>query len=148
MDLLRHLQDRRSEKRRKSPFRPTLYTRLAGLVKRHGLDDEFLRVLGTPRQPLVSEGERALRLKRKESFEAPLFSLCTEEEHRVTLAILRSANVPYLEFATSPDEILACRELFERNPSLSPERLGRHHFETLLLAERLGTQVGEPTKRG
>ncbi len=148
MDLLRHIQARRSERRKKSAFRSTLYTRVAGLVRRHGLDEAFLRVLEIRRGQLQPDEPGVLRPKRKERFEAPLFSLCTEEEHQVTLAILVRAGVPYLEYATSPDEILACGELFERNPSLSPRRLTRHHFETLLLAERLGEQVGQLTERG
>lgn len=134
MDLRGRIQARRSEKRRKSPFRPTLYTRIAALVRRFSLDAAFLDALGSPR--LSTADPAALELKRKEALEPHLFSLSTEAEHRVTLGILDRVKVPYLAYATSPDEILACGELFERNPSLSPEILARLHFETLLLEER------------
>jgi hypothetical protein len=37
--------------------------------------------------------------------------------------------------------------LFRQNPSLHPETLVCHHFETLLLAERVRTQVGRLAER-
>ena len=150
-DLLGHIQARRSERRRKSPFRPTLYTHVAGLVRRYGLDETFLRALDSPQGPhgpLRIDVPAGLRLKRKEALEPHLFSLSTEAEHRVTLGILERVKVPYLPYATSPDEILACRGLFERNPSLSAETLEGRHFEMLLFEDRLKAHVGDLTEQG
>jgi hypothetical protein len=134
MDLLREMRTRRAGKGRKSPFQPTLYTRVGGLVRRYALDERFVRALddapGLPRD----DEPRTIRQKRKEPYEAPLFFLSTEEEHGVTLAILAAVTNPYLQYVTSPDEILLCAELFRRNPSLSPETLSCHHFETLMPA--------------
>lgn len=79
-----------------------------------------------------------MRPRRKEPLVPSLFTLSTPEEHRVTIAILARVSNPFLEYATSPDEVLLARELFRRNPSLSPETLACHHFETLLLAEEDG----------
>lgn len=56
----------------------------------------------------------------------------------MTVAILACADNPFLEYATSPDEIRLSLELYRRRPSLSPETLACHHFETLLLAEQDG----------
>jgi len=135
MDLLRQIRTGRAEKRTKTPFRRALYTRISGLVRRYGLDEPFLRTLETPGEPHREDGLAAMRLKRKEPYEPPLFSLSTEDEHRVTLAILTRVSNPYLQYATSPDEILVCDSLFRQNPSLHPEKLVCHHFETLLLAK-------------
>jgi len=141
MDLLRQIRTGRAEKRRKPQFRPTLYTRVSGLVRRYGLDESFLRALeapaGLPREDELS----AIRLKRKEPYEPPLFSLSTEEEYRVTLAILTMVKNRFLQYATSPDEILVCGSLFRQNPSLHRETLVRHHFQTLLLAESARSHI-------
>ncbi len=135
MDLLRQIRTGRTEKRRKAPFRPALYTRVSGLVRRYRLDETFLRGLDRPGEASPEDERSALRLKRKAPDVPPLFSLSTEEEHRVTLAILARLKNPYLRYATSPDEILVCRSLFRQNPFLHPETLATHHFETLLLSE-------------
>jgi len=139
MDLLRRIRSGRAEKRRKAPFRPELYTRVSGLVRRYGLDEPFLRGLERPGKLARQDAPCAIRLKRKSPDESPLFSLSTEEEHRVTLAILARVKSPYLQYATSPDEILVSESLFRQNPFLHPETLTSHHFETLLSAnERAG----------
>ena len=135
MDLLRQIRTGRAEKQTKAPFRPALYTRVSGLVRRYRLDEPFLRALETPGEPPREDALATMRPKRKEPFEPPLFSLSTEDEHRVTLAILTRVSNPYLPYATSPDEILVSESLFRQHPSLHPETLVCHHFETLLLAK-------------
>jgi len=133
-ELLREIGTGRAGRRRKGPFRPTLYSRVGGLVRQYCLDDAFLRALDSPGGQ--SRGrEAAVRPKRKAPYAPPLFFLSTEREHRVTSAILTKAKNPFLEYANSPDEILLSAELFRRNPSLSPETLACHHFETLMPAE-------------
>ncbi|MGE5345594.1 MAG: hypothetical protein ACM3JH_06550 [Acidithiobacillales bacterium] len=138
MDLSGHIRAGRAERRRKEPFRPTLYTRVSALVRRYGLDDGFLRDLEAPPATARRKERAAMRPRRKEPLVPSLFTLSTPEEHRVTIAILARVSNPFLEYATSPDEVLLARELFRRNPSLSPETLACHHFETLLLAEEDG----------
>jgi hypothetical protein len=138
MDLSGHIRAERAERRRKEPFHPTLYTRVSALVRRHGLDDRFLLKLEAPLDIPGRTERAATRADRKQPVAPSLFALSTPEEHRVTLAILASASNPFLEYAASPEEILLARELFRRNPSLSPESLACHHFETLLLAEEDG----------
>jgi hypothetical protein len=135
MDLLRQIRTGRAERRRKAPFQPTLYTCVSGLVRRYGLDDHFLRRLENAGDFPRDDGPSAIRPKRKKPYQPPLFSLSTKDEHRVTLAILAKVSNPYLQYATSPDEILVCESLFRQNPSLHPETLVCSHFETLLLAK-------------
>ncbi len=147
MDLLRRIRTGRAEKRRKPAFQPTLYTRVSGLVRRYGLDQPFLRALETTGELPQADELSAIRPKRKEPYEPPLFSLCTEEEHRVTQAILARVGNPFLQYASSPEEILVCESLFRQNASLSPETLVCHHFETLLLAESARREIGRLTER-
>ncbi len=76
-----------------------------------------------------------------------MFSLSAEKEYRLTMAIMSKVNNPYLEFAQSPDEIVISKTLFELNPSLSADRLERHHFETLLLCERAEKEMADLLKQ-
>lgn len=75
--------------------------------------------------------------------EWPLFSLATEKEYALTMSIISKVDNSYLKFAQSPGEILLCGPLYRLNPSLSPEKLRRYHFETLLLHERAKTENKE-----
>lgn len=134
MDLLRQIRTGRADRRTKAPFRRGLYTRISGLVRRYRLGEPFLRRLETCGGPPREDAPAGPGRKRKEPYDAPLFSLSTEHEHRVTLAILARVKSPYLWYATSPDEILVCDSLFRQDPSLGPETLLCHHFETLLSA--------------
>ncbi len=146
-NLLQRIRTGRGEKRRKPAFRPTLYARISGLVRRHGLGEPFLRSLEKTGELPAENEVSAIRAKPKQHYEPPLFSLSTEEEYRVTQAILTRVRSPFLQHATSPDEILVCGSLFQQSPSLSPETLVCHHFETLLLAESARRQIGHLTER-
>jgi hypothetical protein len=134
-DLMREIRTMRAGRRRKEPFRPTLYSRVGGLVRRYGLDEAFLRALDSPGGFPRDGPPAAVRPKPKAPYAPPLFFLSTEREHRVTTVILEKVTSPYLAYATSPDEILLCERLFGRAPSLPPETLACHHFETLMPAE-------------
>jgi len=150
MDLLQHLRSERAEKRKKQRFAPTLFDRINGLVKAYALGEAFLRDLEAPAHSL-EEDLRFDRVKPKAAYEPLLFSLSTQEEYRVTVAIINRVANPYLNFVSSPDEILLCDPLFRENPALPPERLARFHFEVLFLAEvakkqlhHLTGQLGRP----
>ena len=135
MDLLKHIKSERAQKKVKHPFRRALFDRINGLVKEYALGESFLKRLDNFPDQLLRENAKLDRGRGKEHFEPPLFSLSTEEEYRVTMAIMEKVNNPYLHFVNSPDEIVLCGPLFSRNPSLGPDKLARYHFETLLLYE-------------
>lgn len=146
---MEHLRSERAGKRRRQSFTPRLFDRINGLVKEFALGETFLKSLDTFADQLREEHLAFDRVKPKRPYEPPLFSLSTEEEYRVTLAIINRAANPYLNFVSSPDEILLCESLFRHNPSLPAERLARFHFEALLMAEiakthllRLTEQIG------
>ena len=147
MDLLQHLRSERAEKRKKQPFAPTLFDRINGLVKTYALGEAFLGSLDAFEERLREEDLTLDRVRPKRPYDPPLFSLSTEEEYRVTIAVINKAGNPYLNFVNSPDEILLCGPLFRHNPSLAPERLARFHFEALLLAEVGRKQIHHLTEQ-
>ena len=147
MKLLQHIRSERAEKKRKQSFGPTLFDRINGLVKEHALGEMFLSSLDAFQERLREEDLTADRVRPKRAYDPPLFSLSTEEEYRVTMAIIHKVGNPYLNFVNSPDEILLCGPLFRHNPSLPPETLARFHFEALLLAELARKQLHRLTEQ-
>lgn len=142
MDLVKHIRSERAQKRIKQPFSRTLFDRISGLVKEYALGESFLRSLDHFTDHTFRENLKFNRVRAKEPFEPPLFSLLTEEEYHVTMAIINKVNNPYLHFVNSPDEILLSEPLFRCNPSLEPDKLARYHFETLLLDELAESESG------
>ncbi|NLI81713.1 MAG: hypothetical protein GX443_08505 [Deltaproteobacteria bacterium] len=142
MGLTDQIKRERAGKKFRRPFVPSLFTIVAGIVQRYGLDQNFPRKLdnlaGLPTTSLFPTKESLFKPPRAHA----LFALVTEREYRIAEAILQRIRNPYLQFARSPDEILACNPLFTLNPSLDAERLLNHHFMYLLTQElqRRGTQ--------
>ncbi len=139
MDLLKDRKQKRTKKRQKKPIRRDVFNQIGGLVRRYGLKENFLDVLDKVEDYLSKEDLQYTRVKLKTPMERSLFSLVTESEYSLTLSIISKVDNSYLQFAESPEEILLCGPLYELNPSLSPEKLMRYHFETLLLHERAST---------
>jgi hypothetical protein len=135
VDLIARLRSERAQKNTKHPFGRTLFDRVSGLVRQYALGEDFLRQLEDFSRRSAREGLKFDRGKTKELFEPPLFSLSTEDEYRVTKAIMVKVSNPYLHFVNSPDEILLCGPLYSRTPTLGPDKLARCHFATLLLDE-------------
>lgn len=136
MTLLQHIKRERTQQRKKQPLKQDVFNTISGLVRRYGLDDNFLRELDNAGDNLSKLNLEITRVRSKPHFEFPLFSLATKEEYNLTMAILRKVDNPYLQFVKSPEEILLCELLFSLNPLLSPEILMSFHFETLLSYER------------
>jgi len=133
--LRERIRSARAARRARRPFQRPLFHRIHALVKAYRLGEGFLRALDAhtdgPREGDLKSGS----IKSKAPFEPPPFSLATEDEYRVTTAIIEKINNPYLHFVNSPDEILLCKALYRCNPSLREEELAKYHFETLLLRE-------------
>lgn len=132
MELRKQIKAERDKQRAHLPFRRRLFDRVNAIVKRHALGEAFLANLANFSNDHLREYLAVYRLRAKDHRDPPLFSLSTEEEYRVTIAILNAANNPYLHFASSPEEILLSRPLFDLNPSLEPDKLTRCDFATLL----------------
>jgi hypothetical protein len=145
MDLLHHIRGERQQRSRKEPLERTLFTRISGLVKHFGLDMSFLEELDNTADRTTRKKVKFDQVRHKEHFEFPLFSLVTEEEYRVTTAIICKVDNPYLHFAHSAAEILLSVPLFHLNPDLSPAKLATYHFETLMLLELARKEVEELT---
>jgi hypothetical protein len=143
MDILEQIKSDRAQKKKKQPFKSTLFDRISGLVKEYRLDESFLKKCGSPEDLLPESEAEFARVRKKQPFRIPLFSLAEQKEYDLTLAIIDKMNNPYLEFAQSPEEIALSRLLFDLNPALGKEKLERCHFETLLLYEKAKITVRE-----
>lgn len=142
MDLSRKIKGERARRRMKRALEHSLFTRIHHLVRTCHLGRDFLKALREVRGALPDPATGALpRVRTKEAFEPPPFSLATREEYLVTMEIIRKANNPYLRFACSPEEIILSRPLHKWNPSLGVHRLESMHFESLLLLERLRKEL-------
>jgi len=135
MNLLEKIKNERAQSKKKRPFRRTLFDQVNGLVRTYSLEESFLSRLEVPEDYMSEAKVECALLKKKRPVEFPLFALSAEKEYRLTTAIMRKVNNPYLEFAQSPDEIAISKLLFDLNPSLGADKLKRYHFETLLLCE-------------
>ena len=138
MNLLTHIKRERKQQRKKQPLKRDVFNQISGLVRRHGLKENFLDVLDKVEDYLSKEDLQYTRVRLKTPMERSLFSVVTENEYSLTMSIISKVDNSYLQFAESPEEILLCGPLYGLNPSLSPEKLMRYHFETLFLHERAG----------
>jgi len=136
MGLLKDIQRRRAKQRQKIPFKRDVFNRVSSLVKQYGLQGKFLDVIDKFQNYPSDENLKVVRVRLKKPLEDSLFSLATRDEYALTMSIIAKINNSYLRFAHSPEEILLCGPLYRLNPTLGPEKLGRYHFETLLLHER------------
>jgi hypothetical protein len=147
MDILEQIKSDRAQKRKKQPLRPTLFDRISGLVKEHGLGESFLEKLESPEDSLLEKEAEFARVRKKQPFRIPLFSLTEKKEYILALAIIDKINNPYLEFAQTPEEIALSKLLFDLNPALGAEKLESYHFETLLLYEQAKIDIKDLTHR-
>lgn len=141
MELRKLIKAERDQQRVHLRFQGRLFDRINAIVKRHALGEAFVKTLENFSGDQLREYLGSNRIKPKDHLEPPLYSLSTEEEYRVTIAILNVASNPYLHFASSPEEILLSRPLFDLNPSLEPDKLTRCDF-AMLLRERGGAPEG------
>ena len=139
MDLLKGIKSKRAKQSRKQPIQRDVFNQISGLVRWYGLKENFLDILDKVEDYISKEDMQDTRVRLKTPMERSLFSLVTENEYSLTMSIISKVDNSYLQFAESPEEILLCGPLYGLNPSLSPEKLMRYHFETLLLHERAST---------
>ena len=147
MDLLEKIKSERAQSKKKRPFRPTLFDKVNGVVRKYSLEESFLSKLEVPGDCVAEIKVEFAQLRKKKPIEFPLFSLSAENEYRLTTAIMNKVDNPYLEFAQSPDEIVISKPLFDLNPSLNADKLARYHFETLLLCERAKKEMKDLAKQ-
>ncbi len=139
LNLLHHIKSKRAKQSRKLPIKRDVFNRISSIVRKYELKKNFLSVLENVEDYLSKTNSSYNRVRVKASMESPLFSLVTKDEYALTISIIKKIDNSYLKFAHSPDEILLCGPLYRLNSSLSPEKLMRYHFETLILHERAST---------
>ena len=141
MNLLEHIRNKRTRKRKKRSFEREIFTQINALVRWYGLDKNFLKKIDTAKDDPSIEKMDFVRVITKKLFDFPLFSLCSRDEYELTQAIIKKVNTPYLPFAHSPEEILLSKILYRMNAELKPDQLRRYDFETLLLCEHAKTYL-------
>jgi hypothetical protein len=134
VDFLTEIRRDRLKKRKKQPFQPSLFARISTIVREYRLAEDFVASLAATGTHLPGDVDPVIPRDRKPLI-VPLYALVTEEEYRVTRAILQKVTNPYLAYVQSPGDILFSGALFARNPALPSGRLVRWPFETLLLCE-------------
>lgn len=137
MDLLKHIRHQRAKQKQKKPSRRNVFNQISNIVRQCGLKESFLDIFDNFENHLAAKTSDISRIRMKTPLISPLFSLVDEEAYRLTMSIINKVDNPYLVFAHSPEEILLCKPLYHLNPELSPEKLNRYHFETLLSHERI-----------
>jgi len=143
MDLLKDIKQKRAKQKQKKPFRRNAFNQISSIVKQYGLNNDFLSHLDNVEDYLSRENLNFSRIRVKTLMKDHLFSLATRDEYTVTMSIISKIDNPYLKFAHSPEEIILCEPLYCLNPSLTPEKLIRYHFETLLLHEHIKVKNNE-----
>ncbi|MGQ9688598.1 MAG: hypothetical protein ACUVXF_07415 [Desulfobaccales bacterium] len=133
MNLKDAVRQSRERGREKEPFCPSLFTQVGGLVRRHGLGEVFLRVMGALNDTQAEVLARRHRGAAKPQYEPPLFFLATQGEYQAIQQILTVLSNPYLRWARSPEELLLSPFLWRRRPDLTPEMLAERHFAELFL---------------
>jgi hypothetical protein len=135
MDLLKYIRNDRVQRKEKKLFQPTLFARVSALVDKYELTENFLAKLENPEGFFLEQTTEVTRIRKKEPFDFPLFSLCSEQQYRLAMEIIHRINNPYLEHASAPEEIALSKPLYDLNRSVGIDRLKRYHFETLIQYE-------------
>jgi len=147
MDLLRNIKSDRARQRRKQPRGRNVFNTVSCIVKAYGLGESFLELLDKAEDSSSDQSMKAIEVKAKKELELPPFSLVSEEEYGLVMAITDKLDNPYLQFAHSPEEMLLSARLYEADHVLRSEDLLRHDFETLLLARRAGEELADLENR-
>ena len=146
MDLLKDIKKKRAEQRQKKPFRRDVFNQISSIVKRYGLNNDFLSILDNVDDYLAGQNLKFSRIKVKALMENYLFSLATKDEYTVAMSIVNKIDNPYLKFAHSPEEFILCEPLYRLNSSIDSKKLIRYHFETLYLHELAKLDRMKPKK--
>lgn len=139
--LLERIRKDRGQRKVKQTLKSTRFARIGWIVREYALGMEILteadRFIGTSlRQKLAIP-----RVRMKKRFAPPPFVVLTKEEYAIATSIMKKIDNPYLDFVSSPEEVVLAGPLYRRNPSLSIARLHQYHFETLLLYELAREEV-------
>ena len=142
-NLAAQLQRLRRQQRARQPWPRPVFVTLSAVVEKYGLDASFLDMIDefAANPPFPPPADRYTR--GKEHLDQPLFALATPEKYGLIMAIMAKVNNPYLSYAYSAAEILACRPLYRQNPAITPEKLARYHLVTLLWEEMARTEADQ-----
>jgi hypothetical protein len=147
MDLAHNVRSDRARQKRKQPHTRKVFNTVSCIVKEYKLDEGFLKLIDNTDGYFPQRRMELHQVKGKKVLELPLFSLVSQDEYRIAMAITGKLDNPYLQFAHSPEEMLLSKPLYEANPSLTSQDLLRYDFETLLLCRRAKEELADLEKR-
>jgi hypothetical protein len=147
MDLAQNIRSDRARQKRKQPHARKLFNTVSCIVKEYKLGEDFLKLLDNTNGYFPQKRIELNQVKGKKVLELPPFSLVSQDEYRIAMAITGKLDNPYLQFAHSPEEMLLSAPLYEANPSLTSQDLLLHDFETLLLCQCAKEELTDLEKR-
>lgn len=147
MDLLRKIRSDRARQRSKQARGRNVFNTVSCIVKAYGLGENFLKLLNEAEDSPSDKSVKPIEVKAKKELELPPFSLVSEREYRLVMAITDKLDNPYLQFAHSPEEMLLSAQLYEADPLIGSEDLQRHHFETLLFCRSAREELADLENR-
>jgi hypothetical protein len=136
MDLARSIKSNRARQKSKRSHKRKVFTTVSLVVKEYKLGNDFLQSLDGVDRCLSQRRAEPRHVKGKRLLEVPPYSLVTQDEYGIVMAIISKLDNPYLRFAHSPEEMLLSVSLYEADPSLPSEDLLGEDFETLLLGRQ------------
>ncbi len=134
MGLKEALGQERQRRQGRRPWRPGLFARISAIVSHYRLNEAFLARLAQMqhREPEAAAG---WPVAEKPPLPPVIFGLTGEEQFGLGQRIMELVDPAYLEFATTPEDILLAGPLYRRNPHLTPEQLAATPFQLLWRAE-------------
>jgi hypothetical protein len=134
MDLAQSIRSGRARQKRKQDRARKVFNTVSCIVRGYKLGEDFLESLENTDSYFSKRRIEPDQVKGKKVLELPPFSLVSQDEYRIIMAIIGKLDNPYLQFAHSPEEMLLSTPLYEANPSLTSQDLLHYDFETLLLS--------------
>jgi hypothetical protein len=147
MDLAQNIRTDRARQKRKQPRARNVFNTVGCIVKEYKLGEDFLKLIDNTDGTFSQRKMELRQVKGKKVLELPPFSLVSQDEYRIAMAITGKLDNPYLQFAHSPEEMLLSARLYEANPSLTSQDLLRYDFETLLLCQCAKGELSDLEKR-
>jgi hypothetical protein len=147
MDLAQNIRSDRVRQKRKQPHARKVFNTVSCIVREYKLGEDFLELVDNTDGCFSWRRTELRQVKGKKVLELPPFSLVSQDEYRIAMAITDKLDNPYLQFAHSPEEVLLSAPLYEANPSLTSQDLLRHDFGTLLLCRCPKEELADLEKR-
>jgi hypothetical protein len=144
-DLIERL---RKNATKKEPLKRTIFHKLAYIIEENKITEDILRQITNndlTKQIQVRLLDSSLERSQKRNVTFPPFHVAPQEVYSLVKKIEELSN-PYLDFANTPEEILAFNSLWQLNPGIDPKILEKNSLVSLLSAELAKQMLPEKEK--